>query len=244
MKIRVDTDFDHFKLGLLSQVIEIFPNIYHDNRGSFTEVFKADSATYNPFNEMFNDGNYIMSTFDWVKQVNRSTSVPFVCRGLHAQSRRYCQSKLVECVSGIVYDIILDARPASKTFRKMKVYKLDSNKANKLFVPEGFLHGFISGESGQTENIFQYFCGGSVYHKDAEINVSVLSVLKQQKLIFTDDQGIEKVKIPLQKDENDNTLNDVIFNYSDLIFSDKDLNGDDITTWSQKIQEDYEWYHD
>jgi len=63
---------------------------------------------------------------------------------MHAQKGCFCQSKLVECVSGHIHDIIIDARPNSKTFGMTKTYALDSAKANALFVPCGFLHGFYS----------------------------------------------------------------------------------------------------
>ena len=120
----------------------------------------------------------------WIRQINRSTSIPNVCRGMHAQKGCFCQSKLVECISGSIHDIIIDARPDSKTYGRANVYHLDSTKANKLFVPKGFLHGFYSDRldaAGHAikQNIFQYYIGGGTYCHESEFSVSISDVVKQ-----------------------------------------------------------------
>lgn len=63
------------------------PDVYSDNRGSFTEVLKHDVGI------LYTDNWY--SDLSWIKQVNRSKSKPCVARGMHAQSGKSCQGKLV-----------------------------------------------------------------------------------------------------------------------------------------------------
>lgn len=232
MNIKIDLDFDQNVYGSHSNVFEIFPNIYNDQRGSFTEVLKHDVIHCEQILPIY-------QSIDWIKQINRSTSVPNVCRGLHAQKYFHCQSKLVECVQGIVYDIIVDARPQSKTFGKLKIYKLDSTLGNKLFVPRGFLHGFISGNVDSVkENIFQYFCG-EIFDKSVEVNVNLVTALEYNKLIIT-----ENNKKYLQFSTQNCGTNELIkFEYDSLIFSDKDLNGINITDWLNYVNtNDRRWY--
>ena len=146
--IEYDNFFDCIEEDNMSKVFQIFPKVLEDGRGSFTEVLKD-------FGQWPKDNIPIwFSNCQWIRQINRSTSIPNVCRGMHAQKGVFCQSKLVECISGSIHDIILDARPDSKTYGRAKVYKLDSTKANKLFAPKGFLHGFYSDSCSQAVNIF------------------------------------------------------------------------------------------
>ena len=62
---------------------------------------------------------------------------------MHAQSGKSCQGKLVQAVYGKIFDVITDARPDSDTFGVSDVFELDSERQNQLWVPRGFLHGFV-----------------------------------------------------------------------------------------------------
>lgn len=159
-------NFDSFQSDPKSQVIEIFPNIYSDSRGSFAEILKEDVCDHD---------NWI-SDLSWIKQVNRSKSSAATIRGCHAQNGPFCQGKLVQAVTGTVYDVITDARPDSQTFGTTSVFKLSSQKQNMLWVPRGFLHAFAVPAVQSTETIFEYFCD-NVYDKASEIGVAPLSLL-------------------------------------------------------------------
>jgi dTDP-4-dehydrorhamnose 3,5-epimerase len=63
-------------------------------------------------------------------------------RGVHYQIKPYEETKVVACVSGAIYDLIVDLRPASSTFKKWFAVELRANQKNMLYVPEGFAHGF------------------------------------------------------------------------------------------------------
>jgi dTDP-4-dehydrorhamnose 3,5-epimerase len=63
-------------------------------------------------------------------------------RGLHFQRAPYEEAKLVRCTQGAIFDVIIDLRPNSSTFRKHHSVQLDSDNRLALFIPEGFAHGF------------------------------------------------------------------------------------------------------
>lgn len=65
-------------------------------------------------------------------------------RGMHLQARPHEEAKLIRCVRGRVYDVMLDLRPSSKTFLRWHAVELDAGKGNVVFIPEGCAHGFVA----------------------------------------------------------------------------------------------------
>ncbi len=65
-------------------------------------------------------------------------------RGMHFQAAPYQEAKLVCCVQGAIYDVIIDIRPGSATYREYFAIELRADLYNALFVPEGFAHGFLT----------------------------------------------------------------------------------------------------
>ena len=63
-------------------------------------------------------------------------------RGMHYQVAPYQEAKLVRCTRGKIYDVIIDLKPESKTFKEWFGVELDEKNCNMLYVPEGFAHGF------------------------------------------------------------------------------------------------------
>lgn len=141
----IETGFD----GL----VELIPNIFHDDRGWFYEFYKESSLK----------GAGIPCSFP---QENLSFSTKGVVRGLHFQRPPYAQAKLVTVLSGSVMDVVVDIRPNSPTFAKSYHCKLDSTRRNMLFVPEGFAHGFAALE----DSMFYYKCS-NVYNKASESGI-------------------------------------------------------------------------
>jgi dTDP-4-dehydrorhamnose 3,5-epimerase len=79
----------------------------------------------------------------------RQSSISFnqrrgTLRGMHYQASPHAETKLVRCTSGAVYDVIVDLRPSSATFRRWFGTELDASNRLALYVPEGVAHGFIS----------------------------------------------------------------------------------------------------
>lgn len=108
--------------GLL--VIE--PDIHHDHRGRFLELWNED--------------RYGLPRF---VQDNLSTSHGGVLRGLHFQHPNG-QGKLVTVVRGEVFDVAVDLRRGSSTFGRWWGTRLSAEDHRQLWVPEGFAHGFLS----------------------------------------------------------------------------------------------------
>ena len=132
-------------LGLLL----IKPDIYHDDRGFFTE-----SYNYAQFNKELRRLDYPIIDFD---QDNHSVSHEGVFRGFHYQVPPYAQSKLIWCSSGKITDIAIDIRPNSDTFGQAEVFDLSEDNHLQLFIPKGFAHGFLAITEGAK---IHYKCDG------------------------------------------------------------------------------------
>jgi len=65
-------------------------------------------------------------------------------RGMHYQLSPYQETKLIRCTKGAIYDVIIDLRPDSETFKQHIGVELSENNYKMLYVPEDFAHGFIT----------------------------------------------------------------------------------------------------
>ncbi len=65
-------------------------------------------------------------------------------RGLHYQHPPHAQDKLVSCVRGAILDVVVDVRLGSPDYTRWLAVKLTEEKGNQLFIPKGFLHGFVT----------------------------------------------------------------------------------------------------
>jgi len=65
-------------------------------------------------------------------------------RGMHYQAEPYTEAKLVRCTMGAIYDVIIDLRPESPTFKQHIGVTLTPETRNTLYVPAGFAHGFLT----------------------------------------------------------------------------------------------------
>jgi dTDP-4-dehydrorhamnose 3,5-epimerase len=110
----------------LDDLVLFEPTVHGDERGFFVESFRA--------NEM--PGLGIEAEF---VQDNHSRSAGKVLRGLHMQRG---QAKLVRCPKGRIFDVAVDLRPDSPTYKRWEGYELDDTDHRQLFIPDGFGHGF------------------------------------------------------------------------------------------------------
>ena len=74
-------------------------------------------------------------------------------RGLHYQAEPHAEAKLVRCVRGSVYDVIVDLRPGSSTFKRWAAAELSAAGGELLYVPEGLAHGYVTLED-ETETLY------------------------------------------------------------------------------------------
>ena len=119
-----------FEKQKIEDVILVKPKIYGDNRGFFMESYKKSDFYNNGIKTEFLQDNY-------------SKSSARVLRGLHYQANPFGQAKLVRCTKGRIYDIAVDIRPQSKTFKQYIKVELSETNNYMLFIPEGFAHGFV-----------------------------------------------------------------------------------------------------
>ena len=112
-----------------------------DDRGFFARVFCK-----NEFEEIG-----LMSEF---VQVNNSlTAKKGTLRGMHFQLNPSSEVKVVRCIKGSLFDVVLDLRPDSKTFGRSFGAELSAENRKMMYVPEGFAHGFITLEDN-TEALY------------------------------------------------------------------------------------------
>jgi dTDP-4-dehydrorhamnose 3,5-epimerase len=116
---------------LFPEVIKIFGQRFNDERGYFCESFKQKEFLDNGLPEFV--------------QENHSFSKPSTIRGLHYQVNPKAQGKLVYCVSGDIFDFVVDIRKNSPTYKEWFQYHLsgdDQTQLRMLYIPPGFAHGF------------------------------------------------------------------------------------------------------
>ncbi len=112
----------------LDGLLIIEPRVFEDERGYFMETHH-----YQRFLSASIDCTFV--------QDNLSFSKKNILRGLHFQKTKP-QAKLVQAVTGEIFDVGVDLRPGSATFGKWSGVVLSEENKRQLFVPEGFAHGF------------------------------------------------------------------------------------------------------
>ena len=85
------------------------------------------------------------SGFAGVRQVNLSiTTQSGTVRGLHGQLPPFAEAKIVTCIRGRIFDVVVDVRRNSPTFLRWVSFELSAKDSQSLFIPRGYLHGFQS----------------------------------------------------------------------------------------------------
>ena len=108
----------------------IEPKVYADDRGFFLETYQKQRYC-----------DYANIPFEFV-QDNHSSSSCGVLRGLHFQKKN-SQGKLVRCIHGNIFDVAVDLRPDSQTFKQWFGVNLSSSNYLQLWIPPGLAHGFL-----------------------------------------------------------------------------------------------------
>lgn len=79
---------------------------------------------------------------DWVQANLAHTKQGGTLRGLHYQIAPYEEAKLMRCIRGAIYDVIVDLRPGSPTYKQWLGVELTADNRKALYIPEGFAHGY------------------------------------------------------------------------------------------------------
>ncbi len=135
----------------------IEPNTSKDHRGSFSRVFCKEELS-----SIF-DGNIV--------QINHSiTHQKGSIRGLHFQYPPDAEIKMVKCILGSAFDVIVDIREGSQTFLQSYSVVLSSANMRTIFIPKGFAHGFQTLE----DNTQLLYMHSEIYSPDNEGALNVL----------------------------------------------------------------------
>ncbi|WP_305985346.1 dTDP-4-dehydrorhamnose 3,5-epimerase [Roseibium sp. MMSF_3544] len=116
----------------LPGVLLITPRLFEDERGTFSETWNGRAFSESGIGTQFVQDNHSLS-----KQKG-------TVRGLHFQAPPHAQAKLVRCTRGSIFDVTVDIRRGAPTYGNWLGVELGNGNRHQLFIPEGFLHGFIT----------------------------------------------------------------------------------------------------
>ncbi|MCX5813469.1 MAG: dTDP-4-dehydrorhamnose 3,5-epimerase [Proteobacteria bacterium] len=133
----------------------ITPDLIEDERGFFTRVF-----CWREFEDHGLNPNIVQCNISFNKTKG-------TLRGMHYQDNPHAEVKLVRCTMGAIYDVIVDLRPQSSTFKKWFSAELSEKNHQLLYIPEGFAHGYQTMVQ-QTEVLYQV---SAFYHPASEQGV-------------------------------------------------------------------------
>lgn len=123
-----------------------------DDRGNFARAFCAlEFAKYGLTT------TYVQSNISTNKYAG-------TVRGMHFQRAPHAEVKLVRCIRGAIYDIIVDMRPDSPTYRRSYGVEMSEKNGLMLYVPEGFAHGY----QALTEGATAHYMVSAFYAPEAE----------------------------------------------------------------------------
>ena len=111
-----------------SFIIDLQP--FQDERGWFARYYCEDEF------------KTIGHTKEWVQLNHSVTNKKGSLRGMHYQLKPFTEIKLIRCISGAVFDVIVDLRENSESFLQWFGFELSASNKKMLYIPEGFAHGF------------------------------------------------------------------------------------------------------
>ncbi|MBQ3150560.1 MAG: dTDP-4-dehydrorhamnose 3,5-epimerase [Clostridia bacterium] len=140
--------------GLVDCIL-VEPQVFGDSRGWFYESYSAPKLK-----ELGISCSFV--------QDNRSMSaLKGTLRGLHCQTEPCAQAKLISCTKGSITDVVVDIREGSPTYMKHFAVNLSEENKLMLFVPRGFLHGFVT----LTDNVEVYYKTDNTYSPEHDRSV-------------------------------------------------------------------------
>jgi dTDP-4-dehydrorhamnose 3,5-epimerase len=146
-------------------VRHIQPQRFEDSRGWFTETWNEARFADWGVGSKFVQDNHSFSRL--------SNTI----RGIHFQRPPHAQAKLVRCVKGRIFDVAVDLRHESPTFKHWVAIELSAAKGNQLFIPAGFGHGFLTLEpecevAYKVDAFYAPEADGGIVWNDPELAIS------------------------------------------------------------------------
>jgi len=142
----------NFKETHLKGAFIIEPNAFVDHRGFFARIFCE--------NELKQQGlKYKIVQANHSKSVGKGT-----IRGMHYQLQPFAETKIIKCIKGRIFDVIVDLKKDSPTFLNWFGIELTEENKKMLYVPEGFAHGFQALE----EEVEMIYFATAFYNLESE----------------------------------------------------------------------------
>ena len=150
---------------VLTDAFVLKPRVFKDDRGYFYESFNEKA----------------LETLTGIKanfiQDNQSYSAKDTLRGLHFQKGNAAQAKLVRVTKGSAYDVAVDLRPDSPTFKQWHSVELSEDNHLQFFIPRGFAHAFVALEDNtifqyKVDNYYSSVNDGGIIWNDDELNIT------------------------------------------------------------------------
>jgi dTDP-4-dehydrorhamnose 3,5-epimerase len=145
-----------------SYIIDL--NTFTDERGWFGRTYcKKEFAA-------------IGHTKEWVQLNHSFTKHKGTIRGMHFQLPPFKEIKLVRCIAGAVYDVIVDLRKESETFLRSYGVELSAQNKKMIYIPEGFAHGFqaLSDDCELLYHHSEFYTPGAeggIKYNDPKVNI-------------------------------------------------------------------------
>lgn len=133
----------------------IEPQVFGDSRGWFMESWSQK--------KMEEAGLF----YNFVQDNHSFSAIKGTLRGLHFQKGSSSQAKLVRCVKGAVFDVAVDLRKNSKTYKKWVGCILSEENKKQFLIPRGFAHGFLT----LTDNVEFVYKADNYYDPQADRNI-------------------------------------------------------------------------
>ena len=131
-----------FKETAISGVFEIGIQAIRDERGFFARAWCRSE-----FEQHGLESTLVQCNISF--NVRKGT-----LRGMHFQAAPFAETKLVRCTLGAIYDVVLDLRPQSTTFKSWVAVTLTAENRNMVYIPKGCAHGFLTMQD-ETEVFYQ-----------------------------------------------------------------------------------------
>ncbi len=171
----------------LEGLLILEPKVHADSRGYFME-------SYNKL-DIEREASY---TSPFV-QDNQARSVKNVLRGLHYQNHPTPQAKLIRVLEGSIWDVAVDIRKSSKTYKQWFGIELSAENKLQLLIPHGFAHGYaVLSDTSEVfykcDNYYDKASEGGIYFNDPELKVkwkidlaeAIISDKDQKQPMFKD----------------------------------------------------------
>jgi dTDP-4-dehydrorhamnose 3,5-epimerase len=147
----------------IPDVLLIEPAVFADDRGYFKESYNLQD-----FEEFLPGVTFV--------QDNESKSSCGVLRGLHFQRSPHAQAKLIRVIQGEIYDVAVDIRPASPTYKQYTFAELSAENHHQFFIPRDFAHAFlVTSEIAivqyKTDNFYHPQSDAGIHPYDPDLNI-------------------------------------------------------------------------